>query len=199
MKGHYGCDNGTIAAHIADEKAWREVQALILQPEVLDEELEKRRTEDPVKEEIEALDNIAAGIIPHIINLTATIESMAPSAAQAVLIQRLDVLEKQRLDIEERKDRITRRRVDWQKAQEKIEGFKRWCEQKRPQLANNSYSPTFEEKTTALFELGLIARVYRKEQEQELGYRMSVEFSPPAIMSSFSLDRVIYLTGRNLR
>jgi len=66
-------------------------------------------------------------------------------------------------------------------------------------LASDSYTPTFEEKQTALFELGLIARVYRKDQEKELGYRMAVEFSPPTIMSSLSLDGIIYLTGRNLR
>ncbi len=199
MKGHYGCDNGTIAAHIADAKAWKEVQAIILNPGVLDEELEKRRTEDPVKEEIEALDSAAADIIPTIINLTTTIESMAPSAAQSVLLQRLDVLEKQRLEIEERKDKILRRRVNWQKAQAKIEEFKRWCEQHRAQLANDLYTPTFEEKLTALFELGVIVKVFRKDQEAELGYRMEVSFSPPVVMSGFSLDRFIYLTGRNLR
>ena len=199
MKGHFGCDNGTIAAHIADEKAWREAQAIILNPAVLDEELEKRKTQDPVKEELEALDSAAAEIIPSIINLTTTIEQMPPSPAQSVLIQRLDVLAKKLQDIEERKDRITRRRVNWQKAQEKIEEFKRWCEEHREQLASESYEPTFEEKQTALFQLGLIARVYRKDQEAELGYRMTVEFSPPTVMSVLSLDGVIYLTGRNLR
>ncbi len=199
MKGHFECDNGTIAAHIADAKAWKEAQAIILNPAALDEELEKRRTQDPDKEELDALDKLAGEIIPEIINLTNTIASMAPCPAQSVLIQRLDVLERKRLDIEERKDRITRRRVNWQKAQEKVEEFKRWCENHREQLASDSYTPTFEEKQTALFQLGLVARVYRKDQEAELGYRMTVEFSPPTVMSVLSLDGVIYLTGRNLR
>jgi site-specific DNA recombinase len=199
MKGHYECDNGTIAAHIADAKAWKEAQAIILNPAVLDEELEKRKTEDPVREELQAMDRLADEIIPTIISLTTTIETMAPCAAQSVLIQRLDVLERKRLDIEERKDSINRRHINWQKAQERIEEFKLWCEEKRPQLADDSYEPTFEEKQTALFELGLIARVFRKDQEAELGYRMTVEFSPPTVMSVLSLDRFIYLTGRKLR
>jgi site-specific DNA recombinase len=199
MKGHYECDNGTIVARIADAKAWKEAQAIILNPHALEEELEKRRTSDPVREEIESLDRAAANIIPEIINLTNTIAGMAPSPAQNVLIQRLDILEKQRLDIEERKDTINRRRINWQKAQARIEDFKRWCETHREQLASDSYTPTFEEKQTALFELGLIARVYRKDQEKELGYRMAVEFSPPTVMSVLSLDGFIYLTGRNLR
>src|SRR5437588_7587655 len=131
MKGHYECDNGTILARIADAKAWKEAQAVILNPAVLDEELDKRRTQDPVKEELEALDNAAAKIIPDIINLTLTIQSMSPCPAQTVLINRLDFLEKQRLDIEDRKDRISRRHVNWQKAQEKIEESKRWCEKHR--------------------------------------------------------------------
>lgn len=199
MKGHYGCDNGTIAAHIADGKAWKEAQAIILNPTELEEALEKRKTEDPNKEELDALEKMASEIIPEIINLTNTIAGMAPCPAQNVLIQRLDVLERKRLEIEERKDRISRRRVNWQKAQEKVEEFKRWCEEHRPQLASDSYTPTFEEKQTALFQLGLIARVFRKDQEAMLGYRMTVEFSPPTVMSVLSLDGVIYLTGRNLR
>jgi site-specific DNA recombinase len=199
MKGHFECDNGTIAAHIADAKAWKEAQAIILDPTALDEELEKRRSEDPVREELESMDRAAAKIIPEIINLTNTIAGMAPSPAQNVLIHRLDVLEKQRLEIEDRKDSITRRRVNWQKAQARIEEFKKWCAAHRDQLASDTYTPTFEEKQTALFELGLIAKVYRKDQEKELGYRMTIEFSPPTIMSALSLDRIIYLTGRNLR
>jgi site-specific DNA recombinase len=199
MKGHFGCDNGTIAAHIADEKAWKEAQAVIINPQCLEEELAKRKTEDPAKEELEAFDRAAALLIPDIINLTTTIQTMRPCPAQTVLINRLDALEKQRLEIEDRKDRITRKRVNWQKAQQRIDEFKRWCEAHREQLASDSYEPTFEEKLTALFELGLIARVYRKDQEKELGYRMTIEFSPPTIMSALSLDRFIYLTGRNLR
>jgi len=166
MKGHYECDNGTIVAHIADAKAWKEAQAIILNPQALEEELEKRRSEDPVREEIESLDRAAGKIIPEIINLTNTIAGIAPSAAQNVLIQRLDVLEKQRLEIEDRKDRITRMRVNWQKAQLRIEEFKRWCEEHREQLASDDYTATFEEKQTALFELGLITRVFRKDQEK---------------------------------
>jgi len=92
MKGHYQCDNGTIVARIADEKAWLEAQKIILDPTCLEEELKKRQTGDPVKEEMEALDKTAAKIIPEIINLTNTIAGMAPSPAQNVLIQRLDVL-----------------------------------------------------------------------------------------------------------
>ncbi len=199
MKGHYECDNGTIASHIADAKAWKEAQAIILNPSALEEELEKRRTGDPVREELEGLERAEAKIIPSIINLTNTIAGMAPSPAQNVLIQRLDALEKQRLDLEDRRDRINRRRINWQKAQSRIEDFKRWCSIHREQLASDSYTPTFEEKQTALFELGLIAKVYRKDQEKELGYRMSVEFSPPSVMSVLSLDGFIYLTGRNLR
>ena len=199
MKGHYGCDNGTIAAHIADRKAWVEAQAIILNPALLDEELEKRRTKDPVKEELEALDRAAMEIMPTIINLTTIIETTPAGPGHSVLIQRLDVLAKKIQEIEERKDRITRQRVNWQKAQEKVEEFKRWCEEHRSQLASESYEPTFEEKQTALFQLGLIARVYRKDQEAELGYRMVIEFSPPTVMSVLSLDGVIYLTGRNLR
>lgn len=152
MKGHYECDNGTIVARIADAKAWKEAQAIILNPAVLDEELEKRRTGDPAREEIE-----------------------------------------------ERRERILRKRVNWQKAQERVDAFKLWCDAHREQLASDGYTPTFEEKQTALFELGLIARVYRKDQEKELGYRMAVEFSPPTVMSVLTLDRFIYLTGRNLR
>src|SRR5437773_9217599 len=78
MKGHYACDNGTIVARIADEKAWKEAQAIILNPAALEEELEKRRTDDPVREELDSLDRAAAKIIPEIINLTNTIASIPP-------------------------------------------------------------------------------------------------------------------------
>ena len=53
-EGTLQCDNGTIVARIADEKAWKEAQTIILDPTCLEEELEKRRTGDPVKEELES-------------------------------------------------------------------------------------------------------------------------------------------------
>ncbi len=190
FKDRKKCTNGVIVVRLVDDPAWEEAVKVILDPEELHQQLAKRQTEDPNKEERETIDRLLFEIVPNIINLTKTIETMQPSPAQEILLERLNILAQQKLDLEDRRDQLTRRTIDWQEVEKSYEQFAHWCEHVRPQLADNSYTPTWREKRNAIEKIGITVKVFRTDHTP----RLLVEKSPPEIMEVLCPGNSIPLT-----
>lgn len=169
-KGYKECPGVQVECHILDAEVWQKAVKIIRHPELLEAQLEKKREEDPLKDDIENLDRLIADLVTRIRNIIVTIENGEDSSKY--LVARLHELEAQKDRFEDERDRLVRQQIDWQEEQENIEAFKRKCADLRPHLDKAEVDYDF--KVDAIDYLGIRVVVNKPDQE----HRFVIETAP---------------------
>jgi site-specific DNA recombinase len=154
-----GCTAGvTISVLRLDRWVWAKVARLLADPDVLAEELERRRQHDPTELDLEAVDRTLAGLRAQQRNYVDNLGLVSGQAA-ALIGAKLAELEREEARLAAERDAILRRQRAWQAAQLRLEDLQRWCYNTGADLDRL----TFDERRDVLKALNVKATVYRKE------------------------------------
>ena len=182
-KVYHHCRGVSARSHAVDRAAWEKAKEIIKCPSLVEEELRKRRIEDPTQGGLKASETLLREVVEAIINVTEAIEHTKEPAAIAILTHRLEELAKTKAGYEQQYDDVMRYRINWEDAMRALDDFKAWCDKVRPCLTNANFEPTYQEKREALEIIGIKVTVFGMERKE----RYKVDIDPPDIMNKFRI------------
>jgi DNA invertase Pin-like site-specific DNA recombinase len=180
-QGYNECKGSYVRSRIVDAIAWNKAVEVILNPCLVEQELERQRIEDPTKGSLKAAEELLMQTVSSIINLTQSLEVTTNPLTRDILTKRLDELATLKVGYEDQYDQILRFRINWEDAMRSLDEFKKWCDSVRPELTNPDFQPTYKQMRDALEMIGIRVIVFRENHNP----RFIVEVSPPDIMSKF--------------
>ena len=182
-EGYHQCRGVSARAHAVDRAAWNKAKGVIKCPAIVEEELRKRRIEDPTQGSIKAAETLLKDVVQGIINLAQSLEQTNEPTTIGILTKRLEELAKQKAAYEQQYDEVMRYRINWEDAMRALDDFKAWCDKVRPHLACDDFEPTYAEKREALEIIRIKVTVFGIERQE----RFKVDIDPPDIMSKFRI------------
>lgn len=182
LHGYHECRGVRAKADCVDAAVWEKAKEIIRHPELVEEELKKRRVEDPTSGSLKAAEVLMRDVTDAIINLTKAMEHTTDPTTLVILTQRLEELAKQKASYETQYDQVMRYRINWEDAMRALDDFKDWCDEVRPRLGDDDYEPSYQEKRDALEFIGIRVAVFGRERKD----RFRVDVEPSEIMSKFS-------------
>jgi hypothetical protein len=182
-EGYQKCRGVSARVHTVDRIAWEKAVEVIKTPSLIEEELRKRRIEDPTKGSLRAAETLLKDLVQAIINLTQALEHTTDPTTIGILTHRLEELAKQKQAYEQQYDEVMRYRINWEDAMRALDDFKAWCDKVRPHLTDPGFEPTYQEKRDALEIIGIKVAVFGMERQE----RFKVDVEPPDVVSKFRI------------
>lgn len=155
-----GCTAHNITAKSLDAAAWERVKAVLLQPEIIEQELERLRAADPTAADLDAVDRRLAGVDRQIANLIGHLADLPPVAGDAVR-QQVAALTQERETLLRERDGLIVRRAAWATALSRLGDVRAWCRTLAARLATLS----FEDEQLAFDALDVQATVFRANHQ----------------------------------
>ncbi len=167
---------------IVDEEAWSFAKEHIKNPCLIRQKIEELRTMSRSLDDTEQIANRLADVRKKMVNLYTLAESASDDDTIAMLKQRLMSLEKDKRELDRLLLVTEEEEEKTKEIEEEIAKFELWTERVRPLLDDPEYTPSFQDKRTAMLILGIKATVWSAKQEE----RFKLELSPPHIVSLMS-------------
>jgi site-specific DNA recombinase len=152
----HGCPHFSIMTPILDAAVWQKVEQILTQPEIIANEVERLRREDPTQEDLTSIDRRLAEINRQCANLTKRLALFDDEEAAAPLVVEINSLTGQRRQLERERDDLAVARDSWEIAQDRLTDLEYWC---RLQAANLG-TLTYDQKRLAMHALNAEARVW---------------------------------------
>lgn len=149
--------NPSIAVHRLDAAAWKSVEEILRQPEVIRAEVERLRRDDPTGEELAAIDAQLADAGRESTNLVRQLARLGEDAAELVAAE-LDALAGRIRRLEQARAGAVARQAGWRDAEGRLAGIEEWCRRESARIPDMS----FEERRAKVEQLGVRAIVYRR-------------------------------------
>jgi site-specific DNA recombinase len=156
VSGHDGCPSLGITAATLDDAVWRRVRALFLQPEIIEREVERLRTDDPTVADRAAVEQSLAAITKQQTNLTRTIATLDDADASAPLVDALKAAGARKRELEAECAALEARREAWAATQMDVGPLAPWI----ARVAANLDTMTYDEKRDLLATLRVRVTVY---------------------------------------
>jgi hypothetical protein len=166
-KGRYICSGwkdgrcthgGNIQAPILDGAVWTKVEAILTDPSVISDEIERRRQADPTADDLRAVDGQLSEVSRQQANYVTNL-GLVTGAAAELIAGKLAELEGQYDRLMAEREAILQRHQTWKAAQARLTSLERWCRI----FGANLGQLTYEERREALEALGIKAKVYRAD------------------------------------
>ena len=149
-----------IKASIVDAAVWERVRGVLLDPDVIEREVERLRKDDPTANDLAAVDRSIREVERQQRNLVDQLANLGGSVAKLVA-DKLASLDGQRGRLAQERAEIVARQVVWQEAQARIGDVRAWCER----VSENIDDLTYDEKRDILTALDVRVKVYRAGHE----------------------------------
>jgi site-specific DNA recombinase len=165
--GVHDCQRHSIDAATLDTEVWTRVERLLTRPEIIKDELERMRTNDPTLADVDAVDRAKTELERQRRNLTRAIVLLDddPDAAAPLVSELRNISTRMRaLDVE--RASILERRASWEYAQEHLAELQDWCSH----VAERITQLTWAQKRNALDVLGVKVRLFRKNDPDNPRY-----------------------------
>ncbi len=179
-RGEGDCEAGVISVRKVDTAAWEHAVAIIRNPMLVTQAVEKKRQSDPTKDNRRALKKKLEDIALEIENCTQMIREAKTPKIRAIFSDELERLLKDQEGIEKTLRQVSEQQDIWAKEQERLDNFVKWCDKKRELLDDPTHEITYEEKREALERLGIEARVWRRQGKPYF----EITSTPPEFVSS---------------
>lgn len=102
---------------------WAKVESLVMQPEILAAEVERRRSSDPFAAELAAVENRLKHIAASRARLARAVAALENEDASVPLLAELKGLAEQAKVLESDRDRLSRAAAGWQTDRDLLEGL----------------------------------------------------------------------------
>lgn len=164
-----GGGSTSIAVGILDQAVWEKVSAVLRDPKIIAEEVERTRADDPTTERIDVLDREMGEVAKREAALVDNLSLVTGVAAQAVA-EKLNSLDGWRQHIRAERQQIMAQREQWEQARRAMADIERWCKR----VAVNLDDLTYPEKRLALESLSVRAKVWKQGHNPR--YEIAMEF-----------------------
>lgn len=167
------CPKPTISAPKIDRAAWEQVRKLLLQPAIIESELEKLSTEDPTAAERAGLEKRLADIERQRSNLTRGIAMIDDRDVASGLLVELQGLTHRKREVESEIQALAERHRLWSATQVDLRSLRDW----RLDASANLDDLTYEEKRLLLDLLGLQIEVWKANHKPRFRLQMNIRSS----------------------
>lgn len=152
------CNNHSIMAHLLDAAVWEKVEGVLTRPELVAQELQALRQDDPSAQDLAVVDRALADISRRQRNLVDRLADEDDADLVAVVREKLAALTEQKRQLQTERDSVLARHAGWERAQQHITDIQAWCTALAEELASLDYTA----RRTALEALGVEARLFRQ-------------------------------------
>jgi site-specific DNA recombinase len=157
----HDCPSFGIMAHILDPIVWKAVEEVLLRPEIIAIEVEKRKGSDPFAADLESLQRRQQAIFDQQVRLAKAVATIDDSQASEPLLAELKQLSIQATTLREDQSRLLVQESAHQAGTQALDNIMHWCER----VAKNLPTLTYQEKRVVMEALGLQVHVFRADHE----------------------------------
>jgi site-specific DNA recombinase len=150
------CKGTHISVPLLDAAVWARVEALLLQPGVIERELAKQQHSDPTTDDLAAIDATLAKLRRQQENLIDQLANVGGNVAKLVTTKLAEMDAQQSRHLVER-ETLLKRRAAWEIAQQRIQELETWCQD----VAANLGDLDMPGRRLALDALGVQATIWR--------------------------------------
>ncbi len=150
----------SIHAHIIDAAVWQVVERILLQPSLIAAELDKMRSEDPIQQDLKAVEQALSTTARKQTRLLDALAESDDDLAEAIK-SKLSALSVTKRQLQQEHDQLLAHRTSWQTLQLNLNNLEAWCKQ----LASHVTELDFANKQLALQALDVKVRVWRADHE----------------------------------
>lgn len=140
------CTHHNILTRILDDAVWGRVSLLLTRPDVIAQELERLRQNDPTEAECLAIDRALADVRRKSANLARALAMFDDEEAAAPVVAQLEALRVQERAFSSEREEILGRRSKWAAGQHRLADLQAWCRKIGARLD----TLTYDQRRTAL-------------------------------------------------
>ena len=163
------CPSFGVMAYILDPIVWREVENVLLNPEIIAKEVERRRDSDPFAVDLESLERRQQTIESQQKRLSRAVAIMEDEEASAPLLTELRQLGVEAKALRFEQNQLRGRAQNRDADTEALNSITSWCQR----VSKNIPTLTYQEKRLIMDALGLSVRVFRADHEPRWEIRMA--------------------------
>lgn len=168
---HADCPGTAMVAQKLDEAVWSRVERLLLDPAIIEREVERLRTEDPTGAALAAVDKALTVVARRQEQAARAITLLDDEEAAAPLVEQLSQLARQKRELEEERRAAQLRQDLWRKGQRALDQVEAW----RERAASNLCTLSYELKRDVLTALDVRVVLFPESH----GHRFDIEASIP--------------------
>ncbi|GCE49618.1 recombinase-like zinc beta ribbon protein [Thermosporothrix hazakensis] len=177
--GLYQCPGCYILVPILDQAAWNFAKKIVLNPSIIDKQIEERRSKDPTQGRRKHVKAKLAEIREMQNSLRANLARLYEGkildpGTEAYLTNRLHELAKEEKECEAELRDEEKMRREWAKAQEKLNTVYRTCERIQEKINDPDYEFTYKEKRNLLEFLEIEVVVWEKNHDPRFEIRSNL-------------------------
>jgi site-specific DNA recombinase len=157
----FGCKGPSIMASILDAAVWDRTRAILTEPNLIAQEVERLRREDPTGEDLKITDTQLADIERQRANISRAVAMIDDPDALSPLVSQLKNLAERDKALRAMKAEIEQRRGMWDAARTNLDRLNEWC----ATVAANIDELTWEQKRLALDALCISVTLFRADHD----------------------------------
>jgi site-specific DNA recombinase len=161
---------------------WARVRQVLTRPDIIAQELERLREQDPGVVNLAAIDEQIGKLQAKRDRLTRRLAMIEDDELAQSVVRDAEALSQEIRSLQADREAITRRRTEWQKVQTNLESLRAWCRK----VADKVDSLTYAEKRLALDALAVQVTLWRADHERRYDIDMTVDLDSE-IVSTTSL------------
>jgi site-specific DNA recombinase len=155
------CPGCTIVTHVLDAATWERVEAILRNPRIVEQEVNRLREADPASDDKVAVNRVLADIERQSTNIARAIAQIDDDEAAAPLISQLTELKQRRQSMLSEMERIEARHIQWEETQLALDSLIEWTRV----VSRNLGAMTWAERRLAMDALGICVTVYPRDHE----------------------------------
>lgn len=169
----FGCPSHEVKGECLDEVVWSHIVEQLSSPELIQDRLSKRTSEDPTRYERETIERQLGEVNKKLTNIRRSIASIEDEDFQVQLIKDANDFSKRKNILLEEQELLNARFEQWAISQHEIVSVGTWVSKVKRTLTD---SLTTEQKRMALSALGVTVRTWKKDHQPQI----VVEWSLPS-------------------
>lgn len=141
-----------------DRLVWDGLRKRLAQPDIIKDELERYRADDPTTDDLTAVTRRQAEVERQLATLARRVATIEDDGLAALLLREMEVLRDQQRRLDDEAQRLQWRREQWETSQLHLDRVEAWCESVAASLDDLDY----DAKRTLFAALDLRVTVWRK-------------------------------------
>jgi site-specific DNA recombinase len=150
------CGGNSIIGPSLDAATWARVEAILRNPAIVEQEVNRLRKADPAADDLAAVNRVLADIERQSANIARAMAQIDDDEAAAPLIAQLSELKQRRQSMRAEMARIETRHAEWQDTQLALDSLIEWTSV----IGRNLDAMTWTERRLAMDALGVKVTVY---------------------------------------